>query len=735
MIVTHTINIDLVNPDLRPQKLTVMQGDTNTRAVAIRLTASGAEFEIPGDAAVMVRYRKTDGTGGVYDTMPDGSAAWSTEGNTVTVLLAPQVLTCPGMAWVSVALTDGTGLLGLFTFAVQIQEDPSVGAVVSENYYSYDTLSEINTAIIKAQAGVNGIDGKIANALANLTQLEAHFANSVEECTDTTQVYVLPDGYIYAWLLTTLPGALIDYLKLSTDAEGNLFNDGQGWKADTRLNSSGAETSASGVEVTGFIPLTIGDVLRFENMKISGTVLPNTSQYMVFYDANKTKLRHMYTHDIYSLAGATGHLILDEDGYWQSYDTANLSGLDSTMDWSGVAYFRISAEEISEDSAIYINEAREADTVGYGWTSTGHAFIPTDYEDRVLALEEAGQEQNEAMTEVHQRLEAMETNLDSIVLPDYWQHHCEEKASYIREAMEAAGRNKSAFLWYTDAHWAYGSQKSPLLLKYLYKHTAMNKVNFGGDIVDTYAVSEEECMDGLRQWRLAVRDIPNHHSVIGNHDDDIVELSTDKKRYGFIMAAEENFNIVRGGDFYYYIDDPNEKTRYLYLDTSMCWSLDAAADADALWFTAKALASVPDGWHVVAISHIWFLYADTSTPTVGDVPAYCKMYLDLFDGYNAREMVDIQVSDTAEMNINFQNAGGKVEFCIGGHIHVDHTFTSDGGIPVILTETDSYHLRGEETCAAGKITEASVSGIIADYDNGIISIIRVGRGDDMEVLL
>ena len=182
------------------------------------------------------------------------------------------------------------------------------------------------------------------------------------------------------------------------------------------------------------------------------------------------------------------------------------------------------------------------------------------------------------------------------------------------------------------------------------------------------------------------------------------------------------------------MDDPCEESRYLYLDTSMCWALDAAGDAGAVSFAVDALSGTPDGWHIAAVSHIWFLYADTATPTVGDIPDYCKIYLSLFDALNARSSGEVDVSGTA-VPYDFRSAGAKVEFCIGGHTHVDHDFRSDGGIPVILTETDSYHSRSGLANTKGTTAEASVSGIVADYDSGKISVIRIGRGESRQVSL
>ena len=74
-----------------------------------------------------------------------------------------------------------------------------------------------------------------------------------------------------------------------------------------------------------------------------------------------------------------------------------------------------------------------------------------------------------------------------------------------------------------------------------------------------------------------------------------------------------------------------------------------------------------------------------------------------------------------------------MEFCIGGHIHTDYDFTSTGGIPVILTSPDSNQVRTGQSYQIGTITEACVYGIVADYDNGKISVIHVGRGVSREI--
>lgn len=328
---------------------------------------------------------------------------------------------------------------------------------------------------------------------------------------------------------------------------------------------------------------------------------------------------------------------------------------------------------------------------------------------------------------------------DSGEIPEYWQSALHDGVAAIHTAVENAGRNKSAFLWYTDAHWGYGSGITHKLLKYLQDHTAMNQVNFGGDIANDYenpdtGKTDDQWMEVMRQWRDGVRELCNHHSVVGNHDGNgtVAYLADIKHLYGFLMAPEETRNVMRGGDFYYYVDEPSEKTRYLYLNTSFCTTENATGEEEQGQFVVDALNGVPSEWHVVVIAHIWFLYADTTTPTVGVVPTYCSKLLALFDAYNSRNNGSVTFNSTP-VAYDFTNAGGKVEFCIGGHTHVDYDFTSDEGIPVILTETDSFHTRGGYVAAAGDVTEASVSGIVADYNQHSIHVIRVGRGASRQV--
>lgn len=115
-----------LDDDRSPPLVPAVQSDT-ARSVEVALYAGGQPWDIPADASASIRYRRADGSGGKYDTLPDGSKAWSTDGNTVTIALDAAVLGVPGTATMQIALHSGEEVLSTFSFQIQVQADPSVG--------------------------------------------------------------------------------------------------------------------------------------------------------------------------------------------------------------------------------------------------------------------------------------------------------------------------------------------------------------------------------------------------------------------------------------------------------------------------------------------------------------------------------------------------------------------------------------------------------------------------------
>ena len=133
MIITHNITMAMDHRGPDPV-VDAVQGDTNTREVLISLTCGGDPWTIPAGTTGIVRFRKPDGTGGIYDSLPDNTEAVTCEESAIRVKLAPQVLTVPREVMAQVELNNGDSTIGTFMFIVLVEKDPSIGAIDSEDY-------------------------------------------------------------------------------------------------------------------------------------------------------------------------------------------------------------------------------------------------------------------------------------------------------------------------------------------------------------------------------------------------------------------------------------------------------------------------------------------------------------------------------------------------------------------------------------------------------------------------
>lgn len=372
-----------------------------------------------------------------------------------------------------------------------------------------------------------------------------------------------------------------------------------------------------------------------------------------------------------------------------------------------------------------------------GWFNTRQSFNSQVSEERVIALED------------NVELLMNSASGDVLTLPDYWKDHTNARVKAIREKMAEVGRNKSAFFFYSDAHWTSNAKKSPLLLKYLYKNTPINKTNYGGDIVATEAYDYATMAYLFDSWRISIRDLPNHHSVAGNHDDRNQtghdHEFTIENVYSFLLAPEECNDRVDGEGLYYYIDDKVEKTRYIYTDTA-CYDAYNLSVEQAQ-FIVDSLKSTPANWHIIIIGHAWYsqqYVENTNIVNADGLTTTTTKIVELASQFNKHEigtlsdlyMVDENgtASHSGSITYDFKGLTAKVEFCLGGHLHNDRN-DMFSNIPVIIVEADTMHNRNGSVSTAGTISEQSISAVIVDYKNNEVNFIRVGRGDSYKINL
>lgn len=189
MTITTQIEIDLQHTATRPV-VYAKQGDTFTREVKVCLYDGGkaaninSEAPVSGDGvAAVIRFKKPDGTSGIYDELENGNPAYiigSGDTNIITIRLAAAVTTCPGDVLVDAVILAGTKTIAIFNFIVRVEKSPTAGTVPSNDYYNYQTLAEINVAVADAQAAASRAKVSANNAQNAAEDAAEEAANAAE---------------------------------------------------------------------------------------------------------------------------------------------------------------------------------------------------------------------------------------------------------------------------------------------------------------------------------------------------------------------------------------------------------------------------------------------------------------------------------------------------------------------------------------------------------------------------
>ena len=149
MNITNKVNMDLQQPGYVPA-IQLVQKDWYSRNIELTLYSQGEAWAIPETATALICYSKSDGKGGEYDTLPDGTKAWSAAENVLTITLAPQVLTTAGPVNLSVSLMEGSDQISTFAILLNVQAAVGEREETSEEF-SY--ITGLLPAPTKAKVG------------------------------------------------------------------------------------------------------------------------------------------------------------------------------------------------------------------------------------------------------------------------------------------------------------------------------------------------------------------------------------------------------------------------------------------------------------------------------------------------------------------------------------------------------------------------------------------------------
>lgn len=240
---------------------------------------------------------------------------------------------------------------------------PTVMAVINylkEFYYDYNDIDEMLADLGGGAITEEDLAELKAELKAELSQLEPNFVNSIEECTDTSKVYVLPDGYIYAYMNVSgydnkdiMPVSETEQTKngltFTTDGNGSYI-----------LNGTATASAVYKIyESNTSLPEDFEIGKKYKLILKSGYI--GTTSIMINYGNGFESFE----------------AIENSESYCEFTIPDNAVGMQ--IKFYPATNYEYTDEVVRYECYRYID--------GYAYANTGHAFIPADYEDRIIALE------------------------------------------------------------------------------------------------------------------------------------------------------------------------------------------------------------------------------------------------------------------------------------------------------------------------------------------------------------
>ena len=169
MNIKHSIGLNL-SAFAIPCRLHMVQGDSNSRTIVATLWDGVQPYSVPDGSSVMIRFRKPDGTGGLYDSSEAGETI-SYAGNVVTAPVATQMLAVAGDVFAEIDIFgsgSGTAAERLATFRFVVEVAPCVlpdAEIISSDYYNV-LAAKVAEAVAAADQAEQAKSAAAASAAA-----------------------------------------------------------------------------------------------------------------------------------------------------------------------------------------------------------------------------------------------------------------------------------------------------------------------------------------------------------------------------------------------------------------------------------------------------------------------------------------------------------------------------------------------------------------------------------------
>jgi hypothetical protein len=489
----------------------------------------------------------------------------------------------------------------------------------------------------------------ISTELAKRGQLKPEFANSIEECTDTTKLYVLPDGFIYAYMTKA---------EIIEHKGENKFIASEA-TLNKRMGSSSL-SDANGYVWTGAIPVDLTKESPFR-IKVEGTqIVECTTEHQKLWlcadNTGTTKLSAAVM--LFGAAATSSYGVLFEDGTIHADYKAGVKLSDSII--TGTKYIRIgfkfsdsaisSTSELSDVSITFPHETYTEEIVTNSWHNTGHAFVPADYENRIIDLEHK-------IDDFYNK-----SNGNEITVPNFWESAVNSCISKIKALQ--SGRDCVTFAFFSDNH--QNTKYVGSLIGKVMQDCHIPYCFFGGDAIDSGTLANESAMianDKAFDDSMSIIPVNQMCRAVGNHDGYWVDKSDVKHRYTRsqiydLFLRQETIAQTKhyGGDgTYYYVDDLASETRFVVCNTNYNFNTATETlDSQQLaWLNDVVFKDSDKSLKLVFISH---------QPITNN--HHSNIYADTAHAIQ-------------QLLTNKINAGWNVVGWFSGHIHADRIYQTD----------------------------------------------------------
>ena len=540
------------------------------------------------------------------------------------------------------------------------------------------------------------------------------FVDSIEDCTSEFRKYVLPDGMLYEYLTEKVYSA-VNQIPLSVDENGKVYND-VGYLDNARIRSTLEIVEAENSFVTGFIPVKTGDIIYFLSNCFDPDHAEAGSFNIGFYDINKQAISQVAM--LTSCEQFFSVISESEDGYVTSMQINDIGRLEKlafvrfTLIGSGYGH----QLSLNEDFLDYVEESR--------WSPTS-AYVTTDWYDEVKVTSSA---------------------VNSIKLQD---------DSVIR------------FLFSSDIHLEPGAGSESYTQNIGKVSAAVMQmcdipffVNAGDSCTQSSWFMPSDFKANMEEVLLQMEPVPQQNMLftVGNHDGATGQKEVDGEtlHYRFQLDNQERSSVffdwqknsneqkVFGEDgSYYYLDDPDTKTRYIALNSFWApWEGDSEGfvtdiehsffhnprfgEEQLLWLANEAL-NLPSGYAAVINTHNVFAALDYE---------FFKGIVDAFENktsFSGSYVGDEQWQSVA-IDVDFKKSKGELIAVFQGHEHKDIVYHDKLEIPVITITTAGAARDVRDIDALERVkdsaSETAVDVVSIDRNERKIYMTRLGAGED-----